>query len=674
MKQYRHKEILFGSAYYLEYMPQDRLETDIAMMKKIGMNTVRMAESTWSTLERREGEFDFSFIDRVLEIAEREHLWVVIGTPTYAIPSWLEKKCPEVMVYDGEKRAKYGRRQIMDITNPTFLHHAEIVIRKLMEHVKDHARVIGYQIDNETKHYGVCSERVQARFVEYLKQKFGSVERLNEAFTLNYWSNAIHDWADFPDMAGCINGGLAGEFAAFQRRLVTEYLSWQAAIVREYIGPDQFITHNFDFEWKKFGADIAQDGYSYGVQPDVDHADAAQCLTIAGTDIYHPTQYALTGAEIAYGGDSIRSLKMDNYLLLECQAQAFKYWTPFPGQLRLHAYSHLASGAASVMYWNWHSIHSGYETYWKGLLSHDMEENPTYLEAGIIGEEFARLGKEKLCIRKENRVALVYDNRSLTAFKWFPIDRDVSYNDVIRHMYDSLYEMNVECDVVDLSRLDVSRYDVIITPALYCISEEHILKLKIFVAEGGVLVSSFKSFVADEQTKVYHDRQPHLMTDVFGMSYSQFSEPAGAAVNGKEIRYFMELLKREQAEEIYPYVHQYWGQYSAVTRNVYGKGCAYYIGAYVDKDTLKEVYRQALTDAHLKLSEALFPVILRSGVNEMKELIHYVLHYDSKEGELVCPYEEVIDLLSNERYRKGDKILLRDWDARVLQETNKEEQ
>ncbi len=668
MTQYRHHEIVFGSAYYPEYMPQDRLEKDIAMMKKIGMNTVRIAESTWSTLERREGEFDFSFIDRVLDIAQREQLWVIIGTPTYAIPSWLEKKCPEVMVYDGEKRARYGRRQIMDITQPTFLHHAEIVIRRLMEHVRDHSRVIGYQIDNETKHYGVCSKRVQERFVAYLKQKFGSVERLNDAFTLNYWSNAVHDWADFPDMAGCINGGLAGEFAAFQRQLVTEYLSWQASIVREYASPDQFITHNFDFEWKKFGADIAQDGYSYGVQPDVNHADAAQCLTIAGTDIYHPTQYALTGAEIAYGGDSIRSLKMDNYLLLECQAQAFKYWTPFPGQLRLHAYSHLASGAASVMYWNWHSIHSGYETYWKGLLSHDMEENPTYLEAGVIGEEFAGLGKEKLCIRKSNRVALVYDNRSLTAFKWFPIDRDLSYNDVIRHMYDSLYEMNVECDVVDLGRLDVSRYDVIITPALYCISEEHILKLKTFVAEGGVLVSSFKSFVADEQVQVYHDRQPHMLTDVFGMSYNQFSEPAGAMVNGREIRYFMELLKTKQAEEIYPYAHQYWGQYSAVTRNAYGKGCAYYTGAYVDKDTLKDIYRQALADAHIELSQTRFPVILRSGVNEKNEMLHYVLHYSSEEGQLICPYEKVIDLLSEEIFHKGDKIRLSDWDVRVLQE------
>jgi len=108
------KEILFGAAYYLEYMPYDRLKEDLDMMQQAGMNTIRIAESTWSTLEPTDGEFDFSYIDRVLEEAQKRKMNVIIGTPTYAIPSWLEKKCPEVMVYNKEGRARYGHRQIMD--------------------------------------------------------------------------------------------------------------------------------------------------------------------------------------------------------------------------------------------------------------------------------------------------------------------------------------------------------------------------------------------------------------------------------------------------------------------------------------------------------------------------------------------------------------------------------
>lgn len=666
MNSLRCDDILFGCAYYLEYMPTDRLTKDIEMMKKAGMNVIRIAESTWSTLEPKEDVFDFSFIDRVLEIAEKENMWVIIGTPTYAIPSWLEKKCPSVMVFDGETRAKYGHRQLMDITNPVFLERAEKVIRKLLEHVCQNQRVIGYQIDNETKHYHVATKPVQERFIDYLKQKFKTVEALNAAFTLSYWSNSIHDWEDFPDITGCVNGGLKGEYEAFLRNLVTEYLTWQTEIVNEYRQKDQFVTHNFDFQWKKFGADIAQDGYSYGVQPDVVHSQAAMPLTIAGTDIYHPTQDELTGAEIAFCGDEIRTLKQDNYLVLECQAQAFKYWTPYPGQLRLHAYSHLASGAQSVLYWNWHSIHSGYETYWKGLLSHDLLENPTYLEACAIGNEFAKYGKNRLCIKKKNRIALVYDNRSLTSFEWFPIDKDLSYNDVVRWMYDSLYEMNVECDVLDLNLLKPEQYDLIITPALYCVSEENIEKIRRFVANGGVLVSCFKSFVADEQVKVYHDALPHKLTDVFGMTYNQFTNPGKTTVGNKPVSYFMELITPHEAEKLETYEHKYWGDYAAVTKNRYENGMAYYIGAYLDKEILKRIYRLALADAGIKEASVEFPFIIRSGINEENEQVHYVFHYADTEESFRCPYGKVVDLLSKKVYRRGEMIPMTDWDVKIL--------
>ena len=311
MKDLERNNIIFGAAYYPEYMPFERLQEDIAMMQEAGMNTVRIAQSTWSTLEPVEGKFDFSYVDKVLAAVEKAGMYTVIGTPTYAIPSWLEKKCPEVMVFNGYTRAKYGRRQIMDIVHPVFRQCAENVICRLLEHTAKNPCVIGFQIDNETKHYGTASPEVQAMFVEYLKEQFHTTERLNDVFGLRYWSNSIHDWSDFPDMAGCIHGGLASEFAKFQRSLAAEYLMWQSEIVKKYKRQDQFITHNFDFEWKKFGADIAQDGYSYGVQPDINHYEASKAVTIAGTDIYHPTQDDLTGAEIAFGGNVYRFVRRE---------------------------------------------------------------------------------------------------------------------------------------------------------------------------------------------------------------------------------------------------------------------------------------------------------------------------------------------------------------------------
>lgn len=663
-------EMLFGTAYYPEYMPYDRMDTDMQMMKHAGINVIRVAESTWSMLEPQDGLFDFSWIDRILEKAEEYGLAVVVGTPTYAVPSWLVKKDEAVMVTTKDGRAKYGHRQLVDLCNSTFRYHAERVIRELIKHTVGHPTVIGFQIDNETKHYGTASEEVQAMFVEYLKGKFGTTDELNKVFGLAFWSNSIADWEDFPDMKGCINAGLSSEFAAFQRRLAADYLAWQAGIVNEYRKENQFLTHNLDFEWKKFGADIAQDGYSYGVQPDICHYDASKCLTIVGTDIYHPTQDELTGAEIAFGGDSIRSLKQKNYLVMECQAQAFKYWTPYPGQLRLHAYSHLASGADGLMYWNWHSIHNGYETYWKGILSHDFERNPAYDEICRIGKEWKQLAPELLHLRKENQIALIVDNHSLNAFKWFPIDKDLSYNDVVRWMYDSLYEMNLECDIVDVNALDTDKYKMIIVPALYSVKEEILKKLERFVERGGILVSSFKSFVADEHLSVYHDIQPHHLHKCFGMNYNQFTEPGKTTLNGRKVSYFMELLKVEKAEVLFSYEHKYWGSFAAVTRNSYGKGSAYYIGCYTEKETLKDIYLKAAQDAGIRreFKEVVWPLTIRSGVNQYGKRLHYVLNYSEAQQQVENPYECARDLLTDMSYKKGEKIHLSDWGVTILEE------
>ncbi len=175
---------------------------------------------------------------------------------------------------------------------------------------------------------------------------------------MDYWSNRINNWNDFPSTVGSINASLNAEFAKFQRLLVTNYLAWQTKIVKEYAKPNQFVTQNFDFEWR---------GFSYGIQPDVDHFAAAKALDIAGVDIYHPTQDNLTGIEISFGGDMARSMKAGkNYFVIETEAQGFPQWVPYPGQLRLQAFSHLASGANMVSYWHWHSIHNAAETYWKG--------------------------------------------------------------------------------------------------------------------------------------------------------------------------------------------------------------------------------------------------------------------------------------------------------------------
>jgi len=155
-----------------------------------------------------------------------------------------------------------------------------------------------------------------------MKLKYPSLDSLNKKFGLDYWSNRINNWEDFPSINGSINASLTAEFAKFQRSLVTEYLGWQAKIVRQYSKPGQFVTQNFDVDWW---------GHSYGIQTEVDHFAAAKTLDIAGIDIYHPTQDKLTGAEVSFGDDVTRSMKAgQNYLVMETEAQGFPEWVPYP--------------------------------------------------------------------------------------------------------------------------------------------------------------------------------------------------------------------------------------------------------------------------------------------------------------------------------------------------------
>ena len=673
------KKLLYGAAYYDEYMPYDRLQQDVAMMKKAGINTVRIAESTWSTCEPQEGVFDFSHVERVMDAMEEAGINVIIGTPTYAIPTWMVKSHPDVMAETVKGRGIYGARQIMDITHPVYRFYAERVIRKLMECTAHRKCVIGFQVDNETKYYGTAGKNVQEKFVKYLRKKFNNdLDAMNYEFGLDYWSNRINAWEDFPDVRGTINGSLGAEFEKFQRTLVDEFLSWQADIVNEYRREDQFITHNFDFEWR---------GYSYGVQPDVNHYHAAKALTIAGTDIYHPTQDDLTGAEIAFGGDMTRSLKRDNYLVLETEAQGYPGWTPYKGQLRLQAYSHLASGANSVMYWHWHSIHNSFETYWKGLLSHDMQENAPYREACIIGNEFSRLGSHLVNLKKKNDVAILVSNEALTALKWFGIeataagDNGIGYNDVVRWLYDALFKMNIECDFVWPESDNLDQYKAIFVPALYAAPDELLEKLKQYTANGGTLVATFKTAFANENVKVSHEMQPHILSNCFGISYQQFTFPkntglSGSIINGTakdsdekaEAKVFMELLMPQEAEVLASYDHYNWKEYAAITKNHYGKGTATYIGCMTDDNTLKAVLTEALNSAEVEIPEYSWPVIVRKGINDLNKCVRYILNYSAEEQNVIYHGANGTELFSEESVQDGDTVTVLPWNLKIVEE------
>lgn len=684
------EKLYFGAAYYSEYLPYDRVEKDMEMMEKAGMNVIRIAESTWSTLEPQEGVYDFTHIDRMLDAAARHHISVIVGTPTYAVPTWLVKKYPDILAITQNGRERYGHRQNMDITNPDYLSHAERVIRILMEHVKDVPHVIGYQLDNETKSYGTAGPRVQAMFADYLKENFPDINDFNHEFGLDYWSNRVNDWNDFPDVRGTINQSLAAEFCKFQRSLVTKFLSWQADIVREYKRDDQFITQNFDFDWTT---------HSIGYQSQVDQYDASRCMTVAGADIYHPSNEELTGAEITVCGNISRSLKKDNYLILETEAQGLTPWLPYPGQLRLQAYSHIANGSNSVMYWHWHSIHNAIESYWKGVLSHDFSENETYREAVVIGNEWKKIGSHLKNLKKENKIAIMLDNASLTGFTQFPLENAGAngYNTVMRWFSDALYRLNIEYDMISSKERDFSSYECLIVPALYSAPESLLLALDSYVRNGGHLITTFRSGFSDEYLKIYPDMQPHILHECLGLHYDQFTHPhhvdivpVQSDVMAAAQEHFshpddsafsltssacewMELITCDTAVPVLKYSHPAYERYAAAAKNQYGNGSTLYFGTMFENDELLEsvllsfLHETGFSGGDLSSDAPHYPLIIKRGINDSGKELCYYLNYSKDPVSVTHHGKNGVELISETAIVCGDKIDLGGWGVAVVE-------
>lgn len=684
------EKLYFGAAYYSEYLPYDRVEKDMEMMEKAGMNVIRIAESTWSTLEPQEGVYDFTHIDRMLNAAACHHISVIVGTPTYAVPTWLVKKYPDILAITQNGRERYGHRQNMDITNPDYLSHAERVIRVLMEHVKDVPHVIGYQLDNETKSYGTAGPRVQAMFVDYLKENFPDINDFNHEFGLDYWSNRVNDWDDFPDVRGTINQSLAAEFCKFQRLLVTKFLSWQADIVREYKRDDQFITQNFDFDWTT---------HSIGYQSQVDQYDASRCMTVAGADIYHPSNEELTGAEITVCGNISRSLKKDNYLILETEAQGLTPWLPYPGQLRLQAYSHIANGSNSVMYWHWHSIHNAIESYWKGVLSHDFSENETYREAVVIGNEWNKIGSHLKNLKKENKIAIMLDNASLTGFTQFPLEKAGAngYNTVMRWFSDALYRLNIEYDMISSREQDFSGYECLIVPSLYSAPESLLLALDSYVRNGGHLITTFRSGFSDEYLKIYPDMQPHILHECLGLHYDQFTHPhhvdivpVQSDVMAAAQEHFshpddsafsltssacewMELITCDTAVPVLKYSHPAYERYAAAAKNQYGNGSTLYFGTMFENDELLEsvllsfLHETGFSGGDLSSDAPHYPLIVKRGINDSGKELCYYLNYSKDPVSVTHRGKDGIELVSETSIVCGDKIDLGGWGVAVVE-------
>ena len=681
--------VLYGAAYYNEYMPGDRiarLDKDVSLMKAAGINVVRMGESTWSLWEPEDGRFEYAWMDRVVDAMGKAGIKVILGTPTYSIPAWMAHQHPEILarripggMFGGTTvESAYGLRQNMDTDSPAYRFYAERLIRHIVAHYQDNPNVIGWQLDNETSSYDAANPDVFIGFQHYLEKKFGTPEALSKAWFLNYWGENLHTWEDLPARDGTISTGYKLEWTRWSQMRVTDFLHWQAALVRESASPRQFVTTD----------------YGGMMRRDVNEESVAEALDIVADNIYHGTQDHYDGSFQALQCDFTRSLKHANFLATETNAQTIG-WTsggqfpPYDGQLREDVYTYLANGANMVEYWHWASIAANQETYWKGVLSHDLEPNRAYAEVSRTAHELQKIGPRLAGLKIHNDVAILWSRDSANAIGFMPYGGGVparswtgepdGYLSVVQQIHHSLYDLNVGSDFVFPTTQDFSRYKLLIVPALYISDDALLQRISDYVKNGGHVVMTFKSGFANENSAVRWVRAPGPLREAAGFSYQEFSnleQPLPLANDpyhlgaDNQVKYWAEFIMPEHAKAVAWYDHPFFGKWPAIAENEFGTGTLLYEGTYLSDKMQTAVLRGVLEKAGLTGSDQQLPstVHVQHGVNRLGKRLHYYFNYSSAEVKVSYSYATGINLLDGRSVAQSATLTLQPWDLAIIEE------
>jgi beta-galactosidase len=483
-----------------------------------------------------------------------------------------------------------------------------------------------------------------------------------------YWGQLVNGWDEFPPRDGILNPGYKLEWERYQQKIVTDFLAWQASIVREYKRSDQFITQNF----------------VGGVRTNIDEFEIARHLDIAGVNPYHAVQDELDGESIALSGDLCRSLKQSNYLITETNAQTIGWdsktqFPPYDGQLRLNVYSHVSSGANMVAYWHWHSLHYGQETYWKGVLSHDLEPNRAYREVSRVAHELQQVGPKLVNLKKKNRVALLYSIDSNHGIQFMPFHDRVDYLYLLHQFHRTLYRLNIGVDFVFPQSSNFSDYQVIVVPPLYIASDALLQKLSSFVENGGHLIMSLKSGFCDEYSTVRWAKAPGPLRKAAGFYYQEFTnlkqdlrlkDDPFRAGDGNKVSVWAEFLVPEGAKGLAFYDHPFFGKYPAITRNQHGKGTVTYEGTVLSDQLQTKVMDNALRLAGLFGPDQEFASTIRikSGYNAAGKNVRFYLNYSSQAQAFKYPYAAGTDLLTQRKIERSETVTLAPWDLAIIED------
>ncbi len=478
----------FGAAWYPEHWPESRWPVDIAFMKKADFTVVRIAEFAWSTMEPADGKFEFGWLDRAIALATKAGLDVVIGTPTAAPPAWLTHGHPEVLrVHEDGSRAGHGGRCHFRPLSPVYLKYCERIAGQLAKRYGKHPGVIGWQIDNE---YAGNShdEYTRRKFQDWLKMKYRTLKRMNDRWSGAYWSEDYQDWRQIQIPNRWHNPGLRLEWQRFETWTWRVYQKVQYRAIRQFAPKRQWILTDL-----------------MGFHGSFDQYELARELDMAAINFYWPTGIPDPAVE-ATVYDMTRGLKRRNFWLTETQPSSVN-WAEIntmmePGRIRLRNWQAVAHGADAVLYWQWRNALGGQEQLHGSLIGQDGNPRPNFDELAGLGAEFRKAAPYLAGTTPQPAVAVVksYDARWAVDFQ-----RHHKSFDWMQHFKETcaaVHRSGLMADIPEPSE-DLSKYRVVIAPAIWLLKEQEAKRLDAFAKSGGHLILTSRTGAKDGENALY---------------------------------------------------------------------------------------------------------------------------------------------------------------------------
>ena len=589
-------QLLLGVDYYPDQTPEALWEEDARRISEAGLTNVRLAEFAWVLMEPSEGQFDFSWLQRSLDILHHHNIAAILGTPSAAPPPWLTAKYPDVVeVTESGERLHPGGRRFTCPTNPTYRRLALAVATQMARKFAEHAAVIGWQIDNEltlgSSPRCYC-DFCQASFQAWARSKYGTLDKVNQSWGTNFWSQRYTDWGQIPvplPSGGDPNPGLALDYDRYQSFANASFLGEQLAMLRK-LCPKHFVTTN-------------NIGVPYEV---IDDRELYAKLDFVAFDNYPgffemmlheqgqngPQVSQSVASMVAMQHDFGRSILRKPFLIMEEQVgkAGQKTFSPQPekGQIRLWSYQAIAHGAMGINYFRWDTATFGAEEYWHGMLNHDRSKSPAFDEILQTVKELKSLGPELLHSGYEAEAALYFDYDCSWAVKIQPGHYKLSYVDQVTAWYSAASPSHTGMDLIGPGS-DLSPFKIVFAPVVYVLSQAQAERIRQYVKGGGTFVTNFRLGVKTETSQIVRQPLPGYLADVMGLTVEEYvpiyANPPrlkfGSMLGGQEAEcgIWADVLNPSSAEVLATYSSGQYAGKAAVTMNSFGKGKAIYIGA-----------------------------------------------------------------------------------------------